>query len=183
MRPMERMGLTKLREAIFRELPQTGRLLEIGAGTGLNFRFYPEGVTAVASEPSAEMIKIASTKQDSGVPVRLIQARAEALPFADRSFDSVFATLVFCSVTSPQEAFAEIRRVVITGGPVVLLDHVRPAGLLGYLFDALNVLTVALFDDHFNRRMADEARKAGLEVLRVERRLLGAVQLMVCRVP
>jgi hypothetical protein len=59
---------------------------------------------------------------------------------------------------------------------------VRPAGPLGYAFDALSLLTVALMGDHFNRRTSDEARRAGLEVLKVESYLLGVVQLIVCRV-
>jgi ubiquinone/menaquinone biosynthesis C-methylase UbiE len=113
--------------------------------------------------------------------VRLVQARAERLPFADASFDAAFATLVFCSVTSQPEAFAELRRVVRPGGIVVLVEHVRPPGLLGYVFDALSRLTVALIDDHFNRRTAQEAARAGLRIERVERRALGIVNLIVCR--
>ncbi len=89
---------------------------------------------------------------------------------------------VFCSLTSPQAAFIELRRVVRPGGQIVLLEHVRPNGLMGYLFDALNVLTVALFDDHFNRRTAEEAGRAGLKLLRVERHALGIINLIVCRV-
>jgi hypothetical protein len=64
----------------------------------------------------------------------------------------------------------------------VLLEHVRPTGALGYAFDALSLLTVALMDDHFNRRTVEEARRAGLEVSKVEKHLLGIVQLIVCRV-
>jgi phosphatidylethanolamine/phosphatidyl-N-methylethanolamine N-methyltransferase len=85
-------------------------------------------------------------------------------------------------VAAPAEGLSELRRVVRAGGRVVLLEHVRPEGLLGYAFDALSLLTVPLFEDHFNRRTADAARRAGLEILRVENHLLGAVQLIVCRV-
>lgn len=185
MRPLERWGLQRLRAAAFGELPEGARLLEVGAGTGLNFRFYPRGARGVASEPSAEMLKLASAKPErraATAGVRLVQARAEQLPFADGSFDAACATLVFCSVARPARAFAELRRVVRAGGAVVLLEHVRPGGALGYVFDALSRLTVALFEDHFNRRTADEARRAGLRVLRVERHLLGVIQIIVCRV-
>jgi ubiquinone/menaquinone biosynthesis C-methylase UbiE len=85
-------------------------------------------------------------------------------------------------VAAPAEGLAELRRVVRAGGRVVLLEHVRPKGALGYAFDALNLLTVPLFEDHFNRRTSEGARRAGLEVLRVRNYLLGAVQLIVCRV-
>jgi hypothetical protein len=59
---------------------------------------------------------------------------------------------------------------------------VRPEGLLGYAFDALSLLTVPLFEDHFNRRTAEEAARAGLDVRRVEEHLRGVVQLIVCEV-
>jgi ubiquinone/menaquinone biosynthesis C-methylase UbiE len=104
------------------------------------------------------------------------------LPFADDSFDAAFAALVFCSVASPAQSFAELRRVVRRGCRVALVEHVRPRGALGYAFDALSLLTVPLFEDHFNRRTVEEARRAGLTIERVENHLLGIVQLIVCRV-
>ena len=181
MRPMERLGLTRLRARALSEVPEGARVLEVGAGTGLNFPFYPRACSAACVEPSREMIVRASAKSDRPEGALLVQARAEELPFDSGSFDAAFATLVFCSVASPARAFAELRRVVRRGGRVALLEHVRPGGLLGYLFDALNVLTVALIDDHFNRRTAQEAARAGLRLERVERRALGIINLIVCR--
>jgi ubiquinone/menaquinone biosynthesis C-methylase UbiE len=127
------------------------------------------------------MLKIAETKtRPPGI--QLLQNRAEHLPFQTHSFDGAFATLVFCSVESPTEAFAELRRVVRPGGTVVLLEHVRPGGLLGPLFDLLNVFTTRLFDDHVNRRTAKMVSEAGLEVVDVKSRLLGIINLIKCRV-
>ena len=114
--------------------------------------------------------------------VSLVQSFAEHLPFKNNSFDAAFATLVFCSLSQPAEAFAELRRVVKPGGTVVLLEHVRPSNLLGPVFDLLNLITVPLFDDHFNRRTASAAQIAGLGVLRVEERMLGIINLIACRV-
>jgi ubiquinone/menaquinone biosynthesis C-methylase UbiE len=187
MRPLERWGLARLRAAALGRLPEGARLLEVGAGTGANFDYYPRAARAVASEPSGEMIvraraRRACADEMKAARVRLVRADAEELPFADDSFDAACASLVFCSVARPARAFAELRRVVRAGGRVVLLEHVRPAGVLGYVFDALSLLTVALFEDHFNRRTADEARRAGLSVLEVEKHLLGVVQIIVCRV-
>lgn len=182
MRPLERLGLARLRAQVFRELPKAARLVEVGAGTGLNFPYYAAEARGAGVELSFEMLRHASWKKERPAEFALVQARAESLPFADDTFDAALATLVFCSVASPQQAFAELRRVVHRGGRVVLLEHVRPDGLLGPLFDALNLCTTRLFDDHFNRRTALEAALAGLRLLRVERHLLGCVQLIVCEV-
>jgi ubiquinone/menaquinone biosynthesis C-methylase UbiE len=182
MRPLERWFLSGLRRSTLAALPEASRILEVGAGTGLNFPYYPVEAEGVASELSREMIRIASGKQrPSGV--HLVQTSAERLPFADASFDAAVATLVLCSVASPRQALMELRRVVKPGGTVALLEHVRPGGLLlGPLFDALSVLTVALFDDHFNRRTADEAKRAGLRTVRIESRFFGIIQLIECLV-
>lgn len=181
IRPLDRWFLAKLRATALRYLPQGARVLELGAGTGLNFVFYPPNAVGVASEPSSGMLRIAGVKQRPS-NVRLIQSCAEQLPFNNNSFDAAFATLVFCSLAGPAEAFAELRRVVKPGGSVILLEHVRPAGLLGPVFDLLNLITVPLFDDHFNRRTAAEAQANGLEVVKVERSLFGILNLITCRV-
>jgi ubiquinone/menaquinone biosynthesis C-methylase UbiE len=181
MRPLERWLMARLRVKVFAALPKDAKFLEVGAGTGANFSYYPKGTHATASELSFNMIELARGK-DRLVTAHLVQNCAEELPFADDSFDAAVTTLVFCSVTSPEDAFAELRRVVRSGGTIALLEHVRPDGLLGYLFDALSLITVAVFDDHFNRRTADNARRAGLDVITVERHALGIVNVIICRV-
>ena len=181
MRPLECWFLTRLRAETFNLLPDDARILELGAGTGRNFAFYPPGTYGVASEPSREMLQIARRKTRPE-RVRLVQSCAEALPFESGSFDAAFATLVFCSVASPPAAFAELRRVVKSGGTILLLEHVRPRGLLGRIFDLINLITEPLFEDHFNRRTAEAARSAGLKVLRVDERMLGIINIVACRV-
>jgi ubiquinone/menaquinone biosynthesis C-methylase UbiE len=181
MRPLERCLLARLRAKVFTELSGARRLLEVGAGTGANFSLYPNSACVTASELSTRMIEQARGKS-SAKRVSIVQNCAEQLPFADDSFDAAVATLVFCSVDSPAEAFSELRRVVRIGGTIALLEHVRPGGLLGYLFDVLSVFTVVLFDDHFNRRTADDARRAGLGVLHVAPHAFGIFNVIVCRV-
>jgi phosphatidylethanolamine/phosphatidyl-N-methylethanolamine N-methyltransferase len=181
MRPLERWFLTRLRTQTFDLLPRNARVLELGAGTGRNFVFYPAEASGVASEPSREMLKIAKDRKRPAA-VTLVQSQAEELPFKSAVFDAAFATLVFCSVSSPAKAFAELRRVVRSGGTILLLEHVRPGGFLGPIFDLINLVTVPLFEDHFNRRTADDARAAGLQVVGVEKSLLGAINLISCRV-
>jgi ubiquinone/menaquinone biosynthesis C-methylase UbiE len=170
-----------LRASTFQHIPENARILEIGAGTGMNFVYYPADASGIATEPSTGMLKIAQEKKRPR-GIRLIQSCAETLPFKDDSFDVALATLVFCSVDSPAAAFAELKRVVRSGGSILLLEHVRPQGILGPLFDLLNLITVPLFDDHFNRRTSDNACAAGLKLVRVEKSLLGIINLITCRV-
>jgi ubiquinone/menaquinone biosynthesis C-methylase UbiE len=181
MRPLERFFLRALRARTLSALPESSLILEIGAGTGGNFPFYPKGARGVASELSAEMIRRAHGKTRPP-EVHLVQTSAEALPFTDALFDAACATLLFCSLASPQKAFAELRRVVRPGGTIALLEHVRPRGLMGKLFDLLSVFTVWLFDDHFNRQTALEAERAGLQLVKVERRALGIINIILLKV-
>src|SRR2546423_14953984 len=71
----ERLGLARLRAAALRELPVGGRILEVGAGTGLNFRHYPKGARGVAVELSYEMLRQARGKSERPIDLRLVQAR------------------------------------------------------------------------------------------------------------
>jgi ubiquinone/menaquinone biosynthesis C-methylase UbiE len=181
MRPLDRWFLARLRRTTLSYLPEGARVLELGAGTGLNFAFYPENASGAASELSSGMLRVASEKERPE-KLQLVQSCAEQLPFKNHSFDAAFATLVFCSLARPEQAFSELRRVVKPGGTVLLLEHVRPPGLLGRIFDVLSLITVRLFDDHLNRRTASAAREAGLNVVRVEESMLGIINLIACRV-
>ena len=134
--PFEKRFLSRWRSETLSFLPENARLLEIGAGTGANFEFYPKTKHAVASEISVKMLELAARKSNE---IRLVQTDAQNLPFAANSFDAAFATLVFCSIPAPEKAFAELKRVVKPNGRIVLLEHVRPKGFLGYAFDFLNI--------------------------------------------
>jgi ubiquinone/menaquinone biosynthesis C-methylase UbiE len=177
---LDRWIVADLRKAAFDLLPREGKILEIGAGTGLNFHYYDSEAQGVATEPSREMIRLAKEKARPS-RISLVESCAEKLPFVNRSFDAAIATLVFCSVDSPEQALAELKRVLRPGGIVVLVDHVRPKGLLGYLFDLINLISVPLFADHYNRRTAEAAQKAGLQIFRLETRLAGIFKLVGCR--
>jgi hypothetical protein len=65
---------------------------------------------------------------------------------------------------------------------IVLLEHVRPEGMLGPVFDLLNLLTEPLFDDHFNRRTAATVVAAGLKDVSIEKKLLGIINIITARV-
>jgi ubiquinone/menaquinone biosynthesis C-methylase UbiE len=177
--PLERLGLARMRQEAISMLPENASILEIGCGSGANFEFYPKCRRSVSSEISIEMLQVAKGKRRGN---HLIQADAQSLPFPAGEFDAAFATLVFCSIPDPAAAFAELRRVVKPGGRVVLLEHVRPEGILGTIFDLLDKATVALADDHFNRRTAEIARDSGLKVTEVRKKLAGIVNLIVAEV-
>ena len=105
-----------------------GKVLELGAGGGLNFRFYdPRKVASVTGvDPSPELrAKAAKAERQSGLAVELADGEAESLPFADRSFDSVVCTFTLCSVRSPRAALAEARRVLRRGGRLLFAEHGR----------------------------------------------------------
>lgn len=179
--PFEKRFLKHWRAETLGLLPKNANLLEIGAGTGLNFRHYPECKHSVASEISCQMLEFAKEKVEMP-KLSLVQTNAETLPFAENTFDAAFATLVFCAIPNPEKAFGELKRVVKPNGKIILLEHVRPKGLSGYFFDVLNIFTVALMEDHFNRETANLAQNSGLKVLEIKEKAFGIVSLIVCEV-
>jgi ubiquinone/menaquinone biosynthesis C-methylase UbiE len=105
----------------------TGVVLELGAGTGEAFKHYKAPATSViAIEPDPAMARRAARRvRDASVPLRLVLARGEALPFRDGAFDSALVTLVLCSVDEPARTLGELRRVLRPGGRLLFLEHVR----------------------------------------------------------
>lgn len=103
-----------------------GRVLEFGAGTGVNFRLYPRGVTVVAMEPEPTMARKALARaRHIAAPVHVLRGSAEALPFPDATFDSAVACYVFCSIRDPRWAADEVRRVLRPDGVLFVYEHVR----------------------------------------------------------
>ncbi len=104
-----------------------GRVLEIGAGTGLNLRHYPDGIEElVLLEPYEPMTdRLERRRSRSGRAARIVAAPAEELPFEDETFDTVVSTMVLCTVTDPERAVAELRRVLRPGGRLLFCEHVR----------------------------------------------------------
>jgi len=104
-----------------------GRVVEIGAGNGRNFAFYPpqvEEVVAVEPEPTLREHAVQAARR-APVAVRVVDAAAEALPLADASFDGAVSCLVLCSVSDQREALRELRRVLVPGGELRFLEHVH----------------------------------------------------------
>jgi ubiquinone/menaquinone biosynthesis C-methylase UbiE len=167
--PMDWMGGTARRRRVLARA--RGRVLEIGVGTGINFEHYPADVRLQGIDISEQMLRRAGDRaQRSGRQVALQLADVEALPFEDRSFDTVTATCVFCSVADPVRGLEEVRRVVKPQGRVLLMEHVRPENpVLGRLFDLLTPITRRLMGPEINRRTEANVRAAGLEIVDVRR--------------
>jgi SAM-dependent methyltransferase len=105
----------------------SGRVLEVGAGNGMNFGHYPATVTEVlALEPEPYLRERAqAAARDAPVPVTVRDGVAHPLPVEDDEFDAAVASLVLCSVPDPDRAAAELRRAIKPGGELRFLEHVR----------------------------------------------------------
>ncbi len=121
----ERRGMRERRRRLLRQA--RGRVLEIGAGTGLNLAHYPRGLDElVLSEPVDPMARrLESRLRRSGVRASVMRAGAEALPVATDSIDTVVSTMVLCTVPDPVAALDEIRRVLRPDGRLLFCEHVR----------------------------------------------------------
>jgi len=180
--PMERMlGLVRGRAWVFERIAK-GRVLEVGAGTGKNLPYYPERALVVASDLSPGMLARAVQKAgDRSRAVRFVVTDAEDLAFRDGSFDTVLATCVFCTVPDPVRGLREARRVLKDGGEVVLLEHMRPGGFLGKLFDLLDPIASRLMGPHINRRTLDNIRRAELVVVEERHVFSDWIKVIVAR--
>jgi ubiquinone/menaquinone biosynthesis C-methylase UbiE len=122
---MERNFLGRIRAEML--AGATGRVVEIGAGTGANLQHYPRSIDeVVCTEPEEPMARRLSRKaEQSDLNVTVVHAPAEQLPFEDDSFDTAVATLVLCTVSDPARSLAEIHRVLRPGGRLIFVEHVR----------------------------------------------------------
>lgn len=105
--------------------PARGDVLEIGFGSGVNLPHYPDAVTSLAVlEPDPAMLALARGRLAAfPAPARVIEGFAEAIPAPDRAFDVVVSTLTLRSVSDPDRALSEIRRVLRPGGRFLFLEH------------------------------------------------------------
>ena len=183
MAPLEKLGLARLRARL---VPHArGKVLEVGVGTGANLPFYPSATCVTAIDESPDMLSVAANRAEGlGTCVSLSLMDVESLAFPTGYFDTVVASLVFCSVVDQARALSELRRVLDKpDGRILLLEHTRPHSRpLAWLADLLNIPWYAFNGRcNINRETHKAVAHAGFELERVESVLGGLVRLIIAR--
>jgi ubiquinone/menaquinone biosynthesis C-methylase UbiE len=125
MKPFEKRALSKRRKEL---IPKAkGNVLEIGAGTGVNFDYYIADNISKLTIVELEINGLITNKPlNSQISIDYVLGNVEKLPFPDETFDSVVSTLIYCSVDNPEKALSEVYRVLKPGGKMYFIEHVLP---------------------------------------------------------
>ncbi|UCG71478.1 MAG: class I SAM-dependent methyltransferase [Chromatiales bacterium] len=153
-RGMENKQMTKYRPLV--PSLASGRVLEVGLGTGLNLEHYGDEVTHVFGlEPARKLLEQAAERAErAAFEVDLIEAGAEAIPLEDASVDTVVTTWTLCSIQDLDTALSEIRRVLKPAGRLLFLEHGRaPDAGVARWQDRLTPLSRPLLGCSLNRPM------------------------------
>jgi ubiquinone/menaquinone biosynthesis C-methylase UbiE len=149
-----------------------GLVLEVGVGSGRNLPLYRPAVSRlVALDPSPHLLRLASGRvADAAVPVSLLRASAERLPFADAFFDTIVMTWTLCSIPNPLAALIEMRRVLKPGGRLFFVEHglspeIRTARWQHWLTPCWKRIGGGC---HLDRKMDDLIRAAGFQINAIE---------------
>jgi ubiquinone/menaquinone biosynthesis C-methylase UbiE len=173
---VEKAGLRDRRRGLLSAA--TGRVIEIGGGTGANLPFYGPAVESLTvTEPEPPMLRRLERRVREQAPLaKVLRAPAEDLPFDDDTFDTAVSTLVLCGVDDQPRALRELRRVLRPGGQLLFLEHVRSDDArVARLQDRMNGFNRIVARCECNRPTLDSIRAAGFEVTQVEHTMLKKV--------
>ncbi|QUH02320.1 methyltransferase domain-containing protein [Saccharopolyspora erythraea] len=166
----EAVGRAVLREKLLEGL--RGRVIEIGAGQGLNFIHYPPDVAELRAVEPDDVLRdfAAGAAKVARIPVDVVAGEATALPVADASQDAAVVSLLLCTVPSPDRVLAEVRRCLRPGGELRFYEHVRaPGHVAPYVQDAATPVWMRCFRGcHPNRDAESAIRRAGFDIVEVE---------------
>jgi ubiquinone/menaquinone biosynthesis C-methylase UbiE len=148
----------------------SGRVLEIGVGSGLNLPLYEAATHVIGLEPSAKLLAMARTVRTFGPSIELLEGVAEAIPLPDHSVDTVVSTWTLCSIPDVTRALTEIRRVLAPGGRLLFAEHGRsPEPRVVSWQNRLTPLWKRIGGGcHLNRPIEELIRGAGFHVERLE---------------
>jgi ubiquinone/menaquinone biosynthesis C-methylase UbiE len=182
--PFEYGWQRRIRPRVFHDL--SGRILDVGVGTGRNFPFYPPGSQVVGVDSSPAMLARARRRIDScaAASIELRTMDATALDFPDDSFDAAVATFLFCVLPgeSQLKALRELGRVVKAGGMIRLLNYVRPRGaVLASIARLSQPFAAWAFAASFDRRTEESVTEAGLELVDTRYVVFDLIRLIEAR--
>src|SRR5437879_374121 len=150
-----------------------GLVLEIGVGSGLNLRLYSRAVDRVCGiDPSPELLRLAHERTAGAVvPVSLLQASAEHVPFAAATFDAIVMTWTLCSIANPVAALIEMRRVLKPGGDLLFVEHglSTEIGIARWQHGLTPCWKRIGGGCHLDRKMDDLIRAAGFQIDAIEK--------------
>ncbi len=165
--PMELIWFRKWRKDLLSGL--SGRILEIGIGTGKNIPYYSENCEIAGIDISNKMLAHAKERAGKRNNVSLFQMDAENPGFKDDSFDYVVTTFVLCSIPKPVPALKEMKRVCKPDGMVINLEHMKSDNtLIASIEDLFNPITASITGVNINRETVENVKKAGLNIIDVK---------------
>ena len=169
----EILGVRKLRKNLVRSA--SGRVLELGIGTGKNLPYYQDSCELVGIDFSSEMLKISSERAKSlHKKIRLYLMDSESLAFPDHSFDTVVDTLNLCTYNNSLNVLEEAKRVCKDDGRILLLEHgISKCGLLAKLQDLTSEKHAKTMGCNWNRDVYSIILESELKIKSVERYFLG----------
>jgi ubiquinone/menaquinone biosynthesis C-methylase UbiE len=160
-----------------------GRVLDVAVGTGRNLPYYSPTTALTGIDLSPAMLSIARQRAtDLGRDVDLRPGDAHHLPFDDDAFDTVVCAISLCSILDPVAAIGEMKRVLIPGGQLLLVDHVGsswpPIFAAQWLLERV---TIPAAGEHFTRRPLTIVKATGFELVEVERLKAGTIERVHAR--